>query len=184
MEKSFTNLKVVPMPALIQEKPIWLAAYTLPRAEKKAFEKLEQMKVHAYLPLCEKLRIWSDRKKKIWEPLFPNYIFIRTTFSKRFEPLQLRELIRYVSFGGSLAKIEEEEIECIKKLTNSDHDISISNERYSQKGMPVRIVKGQMAGLKGVLDYQQGKERLLIQVTSLRQNISLNVTADMIVPDN
>lgn len=56
--------------------PNWDMAYTFPKAERKAACKLREMGVTSFLPLHKVVKQWSDRKKKLELPLFPNYLFI------------------------------------------------------------------------------------------------------------
>ena len=54
----------------------WYALYTMPRAEKKVYSRLEEAGYTVYLPLTTSFRVWSDRKKKITVPLISSYVFI------------------------------------------------------------------------------------------------------------
>lgn len=54
----------------------WFALYTKPRHEFKALEQLREVEVDTYLPTIAVTKQWSDRKKKVIEPLFRGYIFI------------------------------------------------------------------------------------------------------------
>lgn len=162
----------------------WLVAYTLPKTEKKVNEKLQHMGIKTVLPLVEKIQVWSDRKKKVMFPLFPNYIFLQTSLAQRFKPLQLRELVRYISIGGQVVQVREKEMEMIQKAAiGSSGDIEVLNEKFSQKGLPVKVVKGPLAGLRGVVEHSRGKQKLLININSLQQVISLEVSADMLAKD-
>ena len=54
----------------------WKVIYCSSRQEKKVKIYLEQRGVIHYLPLINKLRIWSDRKKWVEMPLFNSYVFV------------------------------------------------------------------------------------------------------------
>ena len=71
----------------------WFALYTRPRHEFKALEQIKELEVETYLPTITVIKQWSDRKKKITEPLFRSYIFI---FANIFL-LLLRQLIPRLS---------------------------------------------------------------------------------------
>ena len=58
----------------IDIKENWYAIYTMPRAEKKVYERLVDIGVTSYLPLVTTIRIWSDRKKKVTSPLISSYV--------------------------------------------------------------------------------------------------------------
>ena len=59
---------------MIEKK--WYALYTRSRSEKKVLIELQYAQIEAYLPLVTRLKMWSDRKKKVEEPLFRSYIFV------------------------------------------------------------------------------------------------------------
>ena len=42
----------------------WFVLQTKPRKEKIVLQQIEQKKIEVYSPFIEKIRIWSDRKKK------------------------------------------------------------------------------------------------------------------------
>ena len=48
----------------------WHALYVRSRAEKKVLAQLEDKGIQAYLPLIAQVKQWSDRRKKVEEPLF------------------------------------------------------------------------------------------------------------------
>ena len=54
----------------------WYVLYTKPRHEIKALERLTQNGFEVYCPMKTTLKQWSDRKKKVSEPLLPSYLFI------------------------------------------------------------------------------------------------------------
>jgi len=55
----------------------WYALYTKPRHELKAKSQLSSVSIEYYLPTITVTKQWSDRKKKIEEPVFKGYIFIK-----------------------------------------------------------------------------------------------------------
>lgn len=57
-------------------KKNWFALYTKPKHEFKAEIKLNAEGIETYLPKISKIKQWSDRKKKIIEPVLRGYIFI------------------------------------------------------------------------------------------------------------
>lgn len=157
----------------------WHVAYTMPKSEKKAYLKLTQLGVGAFLPLQKVVRIWSDRKKKLEVPLFPNYIFINTTDAKRFEVLKLKEIIRYVSFCGVPAIIPDSLIDSLKKITLGEFEVS--NSSWSE-GMSIKILDGPFMGVEGILLKRQGSKRLLVKIEALQRAVSIDIASNAIVP--
>jgi len=55
----------------------WYAVYVRSRYEKKVNRDFIDKRIECFLPLLETWRQWSDRKKKVSEPLFRGYVFVR-----------------------------------------------------------------------------------------------------------
>lgn len=158
----------------------WYAVYTYPNAERKVCSKAKQMGVEAFLPLQTVARQWSDRKKLIDVPLFPGYVFVKTSQVQRFSLLRIKELVRFVSFGDQPVAIPDEEIETVKKVVVSN--AALSPEPFEcQLGEKVTIKEGQFAGAVGVLVNRKGKNRLVIQLEILKQAISVEITSDAVL---
>ena len=116
----------------------WFALYTKPRHEFKALEQLNEIEVETYLPTITVTKQWSDRKKKVTEPLFKSYIFIYSTELQRNNALTREAVIKTIYFNGKPAVIPEQEMESIKKMLeiyNISYDsdyILMSVRGYSQ----------------------------------------------------
>jgi transcriptional antiterminator RfaH len=62
----------------------WYAVYTKSRAEKKLHAQLSDKSINSFLPLRKELKLWSDRKKWVEEPLLPSYLFVQIAASDLF----------------------------------------------------------------------------------------------------
>lgn len=157
----------------------WYAVYTQPRAEKKVHGKLAQIGLEAFLPVRSVMRQWSDRVKRIEEPLFANYVFVKTTPEKRFEVLFIRELIRFIAFEGMPIPIRDSEIEAIRRvLTRS---MAVCNETYRHKaGDKVKIDQGDFTGVEGYVVRQNGQAKRVVQIEALQQAISVELPAGFV----
>ena len=153
----------------------WYVGYTYPKAEKKVQRKVTDIGVESFLPMSQVVRQWSDRKKKLEMPVFPNYIFIHATAHERHQTLNIRELVRFVSFEGNPVTISDEEIESIKTVLSMNAEIS--NERFHKMGTKVEITSGEFAGATGILLRKEGKQRLLVQLEALQQAFSVSLQA-------
>lgn len=160
---------------LSKNQPLWYVASTYPNCERKAEKKLEDLEITTFLPLQKVVRQWSDRKKKLEVPLFPNYIFVNLLPHERFIALKVRELVRFVPFEGKPAVIPQDIINSIKKVLNGE--VNVSNGCFNRIGMKVTISRGQFAGAEGVLIRKNGRSRLIIQVRALSRELSVSVLA-------
>lgn len=162
----------------------WLVGYTMPRSEKKLYQKLIKDGIETFLPLCKRTKQWSDRKKIIEEPLFPNYIFIKVNPLQRFKLLKWRELVRYISIDGKPAVVKNEEIDGIKTLI--EKDITISREESLRRlpaGAKVIVNDGCFKGFKGVLIREESNKKVVIMVDSIQQVLTLHLNSQAVDQD-
>jgi transcription antitermination factor NusG len=94
----------------------WNALYLKPRTEKKVAERLSQKGYEVYLPLCIVKKQYSDRWKKVEEPLLKSYIFVAAEVSKNPDILRTDGVLNYVhsSTTGKLAVIKKAELDQIQ----------------------------------------------------------------------
>ena len=132
----------------------WYAVYTRPRWEKKVSELLTRKGIKNYCPVNRVYRQWSDRKKKIYEPLFISYVFVRIQKADYLRVLRTDGIINFVYWLNKPAAIREEEIETIKHFLN-EHDnvrlekvpVKIDSEVQVISG-PFMEMNGQVVALK------------------------------------
>lgn len=164
-------------------KTSWYIIYTFPNLEKKIFNELSRRKIQAYLPLQKVIRQWSDRRKEFEVPMFPNYVFINSTETARFEVLPIAGILRFVSFEGKAAVMSDEEMINIMKFEK----VAFEVEPHLIQGDDVMIVAGPFTGMQGKLFSKRGKERVGVRLTSINQSLSIEVctsTLRRICPEN
>lgn len=147
----------------------WYVVYTYPSFEKKVQHVLLRRNILCFLPLQKVLRQWSDRKKIMEVPLFPNYIFVHVMSRERFEVLDVPGVSRYVTYNGMPATISEQEIMKIKKLMA---DPGVTVEQYLEGDM-VKIMDGPFEGLTGVVFERKGKSRFGVKIEAINQSLSV-----------
>ncbi|MEJ2902530.1 UpxY family transcription antiterminator [Pedobacter panaciterrae] len=152
-------------------KSNWYIVYTFPNLEKKIYNELTKKKIKAYLPLQNVIRQWSDRKKEIKVPMFPNYVFINSTERERFKLLKIGGVLKFITFEGKPAMVSEDEISNIMKFETMVFEI----ESNLVSGDEVIIVDGPFTGLQGKLFFKRGKERLGVHLSSINQSLSIEV---------
>jgi len=156
----------------------WYAIYTFPRAEKKVYAELARNGISAYLPLLRTLRLWSDRKKWVEEPLFRSYIFVNISQNQYFEVLNTPGVVRYITFEGKAVPVPEKQIDAIRYYLADESDPFdfLSNE-LPVPGTPVEIMRGPLKGLTGELVQIQGREKVRIQIDALGQFLNLTISS-------
>ncbi len=148
----------------------WYVLYTKPRNEKKTAALLQEKGVEVYCPVQEVLKQWSDRKKKILEPVFRSYVFVQMAAYEReqVEILETPGAVRFLWWQKKPGIVRDEEIEAIKSFLNDYRDARISV--IMQPGQDVEITEGPLREQKGRIVKIKGKKAIL-QVRSLGWNI-------------
>jgi len=157
----------------------WYVVYTKSRAEKKIENILQEKGYEVFLPMVKTMRQWSDRKKKIERPLFPGYLFIKTTPVNFTNILNIDGIVNFIRFGNTVAKVREQDIFNIKIMINGSAQITIENKTYS-KGQMVKITEGIFAGYQGLVEYYKGKNILIVSLLELQMSVKVEIPADFV----
>lgn len=161
----------------------WYALYVHSRAEKKVYSCLLSMGYEAFLPLITRMKVWSDRKKKVEEPLFKSYLFVRADDRFRFDILAIPGVTRFVSFEKKAVVVPENQIIAIKKYCNDYSDDEPTEGNYEfHEGQLVRITSGEMMGLIGRLAPINNKKRLIIYIESVGHYLPINISRSRVEP--
>ena len=128
----------------------WYVLYTKPRHEIKALERLTQNGFEVYCPMKTTLKQWSDRKKKVSEPLLPSYLFIKTTEKKRAIPLTDPSVLNYIFWLGKPAIVGEPEIDALKGIISKDKAQELEIKQLSI-GDKIDVNKGQIKSKNAII---------------------------------
>ena len=128
----------------------WYVLYTKPRHEIKALERLAQNGFEVYCPMIITLKQWSDRKKKVSEPLLPSYIFIKITEKERAKPLIDPSVLNYIFWLGKPAIVRESEIDTLKGIINKEKAQEFEIRKL-KIGSEIVINKGQIKSKNAIV---------------------------------
>jgi transcriptional antiterminator RfaH len=159
-------------------KTHWYLLYTNPRAEKKAALELQKKGYEVFLPLQKTLKVWSDRKKWVEEPLFKSYLFIETELEANYYTiLNTPGIVKFISFQSHPAIVDPREINLVKLLLSDHDELSIGSHREHLEpglwveGEAVTIIAGPLIGTTGKLITTRTGNKMLIELLSIQQNI-------------
>jgi len=85
-----------------------------------------------------------------------------------------------VSFDGAPAPIPDEEIEAVRQVCLTK--LPCDPYPYLTEGRWVRVVRGPLVGLAGILIRKKGKHRLVVSIDILKQSVAVEMDADSAVP--
>lgn len=152
----------------------WYVLYTRAHHEKRIYKLLQENSIDAFLPLQSKIRQWSDRKKRVTEPLFGSYLFVKITMKEYYQVLNVPGVIRYVTFEGKAATVSEKQIQAIKNLLDNNFELEETPIIF-QKGNKVRIMLGALSGINGELVMYNNKKRVVIRIEEINKSLFVNV---------
>jgi transcription antitermination factor NusG len=162
--------------------PAWYALYTRSRHEKRLLADLSERSVEVFLPMREILSRWKDRKKRIWLPLFPGYIFVHQvdTPENRYRVLNMPGAVRFVGHEGHAERIPDEQIDAVRRFLESK--IAVDPYPYIKVGQRVEIVAGALKGIQGILIQKKNRFRFVLRVDLIRQAVSIEIDASDVRP--
>jgi len=158
----------------------WWALYTRHQHEKHVAEMLETKGYEVFLPLYESVRRWKDRRKVLSLPLFPGYVFVRGTRQRRLGIVSTPGVHMVLSQGEDAAAIPEIEIEAIRRTL--DAKFAVEPHPYLNCGDRVRVIRGALEGLEGILVRKKNILRLVLSVEMLAKSVCLEIDATDVQP--
>ena len=144
------------------EKTNWYAVQTRSRHEKKVADEIQDKGISAFLPLVTQIHRWSDRRKEVDLPLFPGYVFVRTSPSPdaRISVLRTPGVAGFVGSQGRGTGIR----------------ITPGRAGFLQINRPVRIRGGSLDGVVGTLVAKNSDQSLVVSVDLIKRSISVRVS--------
>lgn len=158
----------------------WWALYTRHQHEKVIAEMLSAKGFEVFLPLYESTRRWKDRRKILSLPLFPCYVFVRGGLDRRLQVLTTPGVHMILYRGDQVAIIPESEIEAIQRAV--DGSFRVEPHPFLKCGARVRVIRGALEGVEGILTRKKNLCRLVLSVDMLSQSVAVEVHASDVEP--
>lgn len=150
-----------------------MVLYTKPRAEKRAFESLDKKGVFVYLPCITTLKQWSDRKKKVTEPMFKSYLFIYCRPEDLDLALREDNILAVIKLERQPAVVRLEEMTIIYRIEQGEPEVEVLHSTLVV-GQKVRVASGGLKGLTGTLTEVRGLRKVAVQIESLGYNLLIS----------
>lgn len=152
----------------------WYAIYTRARHEKKVASNLLDREIEVFLPLRSAISRWKDRRKEVQWPLFSGYVFVRIPLEMKIPVLQTAGVVQFVcSAQGMMTSIPDDQIDAIQKLIGSG--LKYDPYPYLREGMTVRVKRGPLKGIEGILIGKRKKHLLVLSVDLIQQSTALEI---------
>jgi transcription antitermination factor NusG len=167
------NTEPGPLGALLPFE--WFAVRTRPRHEKVVTSQLDTTGFETFLPLNRQMRAWSDRRKLVDFPLFPGYVFVRTSLASqnRVRVFQVRGVIGFVGPNNQATPIPAQQIEAVRSLLEMQTDCR--PHPYLNTGQRVRIRSGALQGLEGILVRIVSDHSMVVSVDLIHRSVAIRL---------
>ena len=149
----------------------WLAVHVRPRTEKRLAGELLNVGVDYFLPVRERRYVSGGRSRVSLLPLFPSYVFARV------ENEQLPLLYGSSAFVRVIRDPEprrlQSQLASLEMLLQQHRGCELYPALAV--GTPVRVVRGPLAGVEGVITRWESGYQLRIGISLLGQSIGVPV---------
>lgn len=149
----------------------WFALLTRSNFEQSVYNSIAGKNIDAFLPRTRKKSQRKDRKLMIEVPLFRGYLFVRSTVepADQLSILKTMGAVRLLGNTQGPVPVPDSQINALQLMANANVDLITGDSILLQKGDPVMILEGPMAGLKGEFSRYKGKGRVIIKIDLLGQ---------------
>jgi transcription antitermination factor NusG len=156
----------------------WWVAHTKARAEKALAWDLISHSIPYFLPMAEKTTIWGGRKRKVFVPIFPSYVFFAGTEEDRYAAFTTNRVCRVIPVVERDRLVQE--LECIRMAMACKDQLDLYP--FAAVGERCRVTKGPLEGIEGIVIRKDDNVHLVLQVSLLGKGASLEITADLLEP--
>ena len=160
----------------------WYAVYVRSRYEKKVHQFLLEREVESFLPLLDTWKQWSDRKKKVSEPLFRGYVFVNIDMRKEhIKVLDTEGVVKFIGIRRTPSVIAARDIDWLRKLVREPEAINRTVATLPA-GQKVRVLAGPFKDFEGVVVKEGRESRLVVFFDTIMQGVEVSIFPDLLMP--
>jgi transcription antitermination factor NusG len=174
-DKGFRMNSVRGFEGRVENDVVWWALYTRHQHEKVVAQILSTKGFEVFLPLYQSIRRWKDRSKMLSLPLFPCYVFVRGGLSRRSLVVTTPGVHMILYNGEHIAVISNGEIDAIRRAVEGP--FRVEPHPFLKCGERVRVTRGSLEGVEGVLVRKKSLYRLILSVEMLAQSVAVEIDA-------
>jgi transcription antitermination factor NusG len=156
----------------------WFAAQVWAGREPLCAEHLRVRGYEVFLPSYCEHRRWSDRVKKADRALFPGYVFCRLCGDALAKIVTTPGVTRIVGDGRRPLPIPGDEIEAIQRIVATG--VTARPWAFVQAGQRVRIERGPLRDIEGIVLRTTQGNRLIVSVALLQRSVAVEIDAEWV----
>lgn len=158
----------------------WFAVRVRSNFERSVESVLSNKGFTTFFPVYHSRRRWSDRVVDLNLPLFPGYIFCRLAVANRFPILTTPGVVGLLGAGRTPIPVPSWEVDAVRTLVESR--LVVQPWPFLRVGQQVRIEKGSLTGLEGILVEFKNRYRLVVSVQLMQRSVAAEIDADLVRP--
>ena len=153
----------------------WYVLHTKSRFENVVNDGLLKKSLDVFLPKIQVRSKRRDRRLLIKVPLFPGYVFVKTSLQpiEQLEIVKTVGVVRFIGNSQGPIAVPEDTIESLMIMINSDNPVTTGH--HLKKGDRVIVVNGPFTGVTGYFVRYRGQGRVVVNIDALGQYASVEV---------
>ena len=158
----------------------WYALRVKSNCEKLVAAALRYKEYEQFLPLYRTQRGWSDRTKDLELPLFSGYVFCRMDAVHRLPVLTIPGAVSFVGIRNTPMPVEDSEIMALQTIVGSE--MPVAPWPFLQVGQRVRIERGPLREIEGIVVDLKDDFRLVVSVGLLQRSVAVTIDRTSVTP--
>lgn len=164
--------------------PQWHVLWTRNNCEQLVYQQLRAKGYDAFLPQADRWRNRGGFRYLSRTPMFPGYVFLHHAVDKwcYLEVCKTRGIVKLLGERWDrLAVVPDREVDAVRRAQASG--LPCTQHPYLYDGNRVRVVRGPLANVEGILVPQgRGHGLLVLSVELLRQSLAVRVGCEAVEP--
>lgn len=156
----------------------WWVVHLKVHQESKLSRDLRSAEIPYFLPMVDRHRKIKNRKRLTKVPLFPGYLFFGGENEERRAVLQTGRTARIIAVDNQ-DQLKQELQQVLQAIQSG---LKIDPYKKLQTGALCRIVSGPGMGLIGKVIKRPGKCKVILDVETIGQSITIEVDAEHVQP--
>jgi transcription termination/antitermination protein NusG len=153
----------------------WFAAYTMSRHEKSIAAQCERIGIEHFLPLYVVHKKWKNRiRVDVQLPLFPNYIFVRLLPGTHVALLRVPGVLTMVGNATGSVPVPAADMDALRQFVRCK---AFLPHAYVHSGDAVRIHRGPLKGLTGVVLRRNNGLRFVVTLDLIGKSVAVDLDA-------
>lgn len=159
----------------------WFVVWCESRSEKKVQERIRAKGLTTWLPTYRERHRWSDRWREVELPLFPGYVFARSSDCDWHRVLRTPGVLTVVKNQGKPAFLTDRFVESLRHALDcgsAPHPVSDPVEY--EPGDEVIVQEGALCGVRGVVREQRSGRQLIVWVSEIGRGVAFSIGTSMV----